>query len=134
MTDGRAGRSVTAPTVFGRLPPWRRSCRIRPPTDIPIRAGCGCIFTDNLVDLRLIQERIDLAIPHRASGGRFDGDRATMAGWLGPPASSSRRPPIWSGWHPPPQEPADLLEHNCLLRFRARSGTAGPWKRAATGP
>lgn len=105
--EPRGPIKVTAPTVFGRLhvAPFVPEFLDRYP-NMQVRLH----FTDNLVDL--IQERIDLAIriAHLE-------DSTAIVRKLAPNRRVIVAAPAYLEKHPPPQEPADLLEHNCLLRF-----------------
>ena len=103
--EPRGPIKVTAPAVFGRLhvAPFVPEFLAKYP-NMQIRLH----LTDALVDL--VQERIDLAIriAHLE-------DSTAIVRKLAPNRRVIVAAPAYLERHPAPREPADLLEHNCLL-------------------
>jgi DNA-binding transcriptional LysR family regulator len=103
--EPRGPIKVTAPAVFGRLhvAPFVPEFLAKYP-NMQVRLH----LTDSLVDL--IQERIDLAIriAHLE-------DSTAIVRKLAPNRRVIVAAPSYLDQHPGPQEPSDLLEHNCLL-------------------
>ena len=103
--EPRGPIKVTAPAVFGRMhvAPFVPAFLEKYP-NMQVRLH----LTDSLVDL--IQERIDLAIriAHLE-------DSTAIVRKLAPNRRVIVAAPAYLEKHPAPKEPADLLEHNCLL-------------------
>ena len=103
--EPRGPIKVTAPAVFGRMhvAPFVPAFLEKYP-NMQVRLH----LTDSLVDL--IQERIDLAIriAHLE-------DSTAIVRKLAPNRRVIVAAPAYLEEHPAPKEPADLLEHNCLL-------------------
>jgi DNA-binding transcriptional LysR family regulator len=105
LTEPRGPIKVTLPSAFGRLhvAPHVPAFLARHP-HLQVRLH----LTDSLVDL--VQERIDLAIRIAELA-----DSQAIARKLAPNRRVIVAAPSYLARHPPPQEPADLLKHNCLL-------------------
>ena len=105
LTEPRGPIKVTLPSAFGRLhvAPHVPAFLARHP-HLQVRLH----LTDSLVDL--VQERIDLAIRIAELA-----DSQAIARKLAANRRVIVAAPSYLARHPPPQEPADLLKHNCLL-------------------